>query len=119
MIFISPALAETTTAAPQQAGIAGFLPLIIIFVIFYFLLIRPQQKRIKEHNLLIAGVKKGDVVYSSGGIIGKVKELEGKDIIHVEVAKGVVIQMLKSTVSNVSKKDFYPIGEAEKKKSKK
>src|SRR3954463_390839 len=93
-------------AAPagQSGGAAGILfglsPWLLIFVIFYFLMIRPQQRRVKEHQASIAAVKKGDEVVTGGGIRGKVTKV-GDDEAEVEIASGVKIRVVKSTISQV------------------
>ena len=109
MFFIQDAIAQgVSNPAAAPSPIAGFLPIIIIFVIFYFLLIRPQQKKIKLHNEMINAVKKGDVVITSGGVMGKVTKLLD-DIIEINIADNVTIQVLKSTLANVSDKKFVPV----------
>lgn len=77
-----------------------FMPLLLIFVIFYFLLIRPQQKKMKEHRALIDAVKKGDAVVTAGGVIGKVTKVEENEV-EVEIAPTVRIKVIKSTLSDV------------------
>lgn len=97
--FISDAMAQ---AAPATQGnpIASFLPLILLFVVFYFLLIRPQQKKAKEHKQMIEALKKGDEVVTQGGIIGKITDL-GETYLTVEVAKGVEIKLQNHAVAAV------------------
>ncbi len=85
----------------QQGGgnpIVAFLPLILIFVIFYFLLIRPQQKRAKEHQKFLEALKRGDKVFTSGGIIGHVVRVED-NVVTLEIAKDVHIKVLKSYIA--------------------
>ena len=116
MLFISEALANSAPQAVQQPSpVAGFIPIIIIFIIFYFLLIRPQQKKIKIHNEMINAVKKGDVVVTSGGTIGKVEKITEDDILHIKIADNVVIQVIKSTLTNVLDKKFTPVKPTEAK----
>ena len=86
------------------SGIAQFIPLILIFVIFYFFLIRPQQKKIKEHKIMVAALKRGDDIVTSGGIIGKVEKILGDDKIEVQISENVFIQVVQSTVQNVINK---------------
>jgi preprotein translocase subunit YajC len=90
--------------AGQSGGAAGMLfglaPWLLIFVIFYFLMIRPQQRRVKEHQASIAAVKKGDEVITGGGIRGKVTKV-GDDEAEVEIANGVKVRVVKSTISQV------------------
>ena len=93
-------------AAPagQPSGTAAFMiqmfPLLAIFVIFYFLMIRPQQRRVKEHQARIASVKKGDEVVTGGGIRGKVTKVSD-DEAEVEIAQGVKVRVVKSTITHV------------------
>ena len=87
-------------------GIAQFIPLILIFVIFYFFLIRPQQKRAKDHLAMVAGLKRGDEVITSGGIIGVVDRVMEDDRIEVTLGDGdnVKVQIIKSTITSLLKK---------------
>ncbi len=98
-ILLSNAYAnEVVTNNP----LSGFIPLILIFTIFYFfLIIRPQQKKIKEHQNMINNLKKGDVIVTSGGIYGKISKIKD-DIIDVEIAKEVTVKVAKATVANKS-----------------
>ena len=79
------------------SGIAQFIPLILIFVIFYFFLIRPQQKRAKDHKAMVAALKRGDEVITSGGICAKVERVLENDKVEVSIADGVKVEMIKST----------------------
>ncbi|MCX8954329.1 MULTISPECIES: preprotein translocase subunit YajC [unclassified Ruegeria] len=86
-------------------AIAQFLPLILIFAIMYFLLIRPQQKKMKEHQAMVDAVRRGDQVITQGGVIGKVSKVkEGDNEIEVEIAEGVKIRVVKSTIAQVLNK---------------
>ena len=85
-------------------GIAQFIPLILIFVIFYFFLIRPQQKRAKDHLPMVASLKRGDEVITSGGIIGTVDRVLEDDRIEVNLADNVKVQVIKSTITSLLKK---------------
>tara|TARA_B110001452_G_C14873504_1_gene305359 strand:+ start:94 stop:375 length:282 start_codon:yes stop_codon:yes gene_type:complete len=87
-------------------GIAQFIPLILIFVIFYFFLIRPQQKRVKEHKLMVESLKRGDEIITSGGIIGIVERVMEDDRIEVEISENVKVQILRSTVTSLLKKEI-------------
>ena len=100
-MFISPAYAQAGDAL--GGGFMGFLPLVLIFVVFYFLLIRPQQKRAKEHAAMVAAVRRGDQVVTGGGIMGKVTKVEDEEVI-VEVADGVRLRVVPSTLSDVRSK---------------
>ena len=102
-MFASPAYAQTAAPAPA-AGATGFIlqmaPLLLIFVIFYFLLIRPQQRRLKAHQALIASVKKNDTVVTGGGLIGKVTRVDDAEV-EVELAPNVRVKALKATLTEV------------------
>tara|TARA_B100001027_G_C16154759_1_gene279792 strand:- start:373 stop:657 length:285 start_codon:yes stop_codon:yes gene_type:complete len=86
-------------------GIAQFIPLILIFVIFYFFLIRPQQKRVKDHKAMVQALKKGDEVITSGGIIGIVDRVLEDDRIEVNIGEGTKVQIIKSTITSLLKKE--------------
>ena len=79
------------------SGIGQFIPLILIFVIFYFFLIRPQQKKVKEHKAMIEDLKRGDKVITSGGITGTVERIIDNDKIEVEIAENVKVEIVKAT----------------------
>ena len=81
----------------EGSGIGQFIPLILIFVIFYFFLIRPQQKKVKEHKAMVEGLKRGDKVVTSGGITGRVERLIDNDKVEVEIAKNVKVEIVKAT----------------------
>jgi preprotein translocase subunit YajC len=102
-MLITPAYAQAGAAAP--GGTAAFfiqmMPLALIFVIFWFLLIRPQQQRMKKHRALIDAVKKGDSIVTGGGLIGKVTKVEG-DTVEVEIASGVKVKAVKSTLTDIT-----------------
>ena len=95
--------AHAQAASQQPSMLASFIPLILIFLIFYFLLIRPQQKKQKEHKVLLNSIKRGDEILSSGGILGKVIKVDN-DKLTVEIAKGVNVIIIRSTVADVIKK---------------
>ncbi|NJC34479.1 preprotein translocase subunit YajC [Sphingomonas jejuensis] len=101
-MLISPAFAQTAGTAAPGAGafIAQLAPLVLIFVIFYVLLIRPQQKRVKEHRAKVEAVRKNDQVVTGGGLIGKVTRVEA-DHVEVEVAPNVRVRAVKGTLSDV------------------
>tara|TARA_B110000093_G_C12736527_1_gene312530 strand:- start:3 stop:290 length:288 start_codon:yes stop_codon:yes gene_type:complete len=81
----------------EGSGIGQFIPLILIFVIFYFFLIRPQQKKVKEHKSMIESIKRGDKVITSGGITGTVERVIDNDKIEVEIAENVKVEIVKAT----------------------
>ena len=86
------------------SGFTQFIPLILIFVIFYFFLIRPQQKRAKDHKAMVAALKRGDEVVTSGGIVGKVERILGEDKLDLLISENVTVQVVQSTIQNVLNK---------------
>ena len=86
------------------SGFAQFIPLILIFVIFYFFLIRPQQKKVKEHKLMVAALKRGDEVVTSGGIVGTIERVLGDDKVDVLISENVTIQVVQSTIQSLLNK---------------
>ncbi len=102
-MFISPAYAQVAGSASGGSGafLVQMVPLILIFVIFYFLMIRPQQTAMKRHKEKIAAVKKGDSVVTGGGLIGKITRVED-DQVEVEIATGVKVRVVKGTLSDVT-----------------
>ena len=86
------------------SGFAQFIPLILIFVIFYFFLIRPLQKKVKEHKIMVAALKRGDEVITSGGIVGKVERILGDDKIDLLIAENVTVQVVQSTIQSLVNK---------------
>ena len=88
------------------SNFAQFIPLILIFVIFYFFLIRPQQKRVKEHKDMVKNLKRGDEVITSGGIIGKVDRVYEDDKLEIEISDGVKVNVIKNTVQSHLKKEI-------------
>ena len=86
------------------SGFAQFIPLILIFVIFYFFLLRPQQKKIKEHKLMVASLKRGDEVITSGGMIGKIEKVHDDDKVDLLISENVTTQVIKSTIQSLLNK---------------
>ena len=103
-MLISPAYAQAAGGAAPGGGIEAFLPLILIFVIFYFLLIRPQQKKMKEHKAMIEAVRRGDKVVTGGGILGTVTKVGENEEVTVEIAEGIKVQVVRSTLTSVETK---------------
>ena len=103
-MFISSAFAQTAPAAAAEGGLmgslTGMLPLVLMFVVLYFIMIRPQMKRQKEHRAMIDALAKGDEVATAGGVLGKVTRL-GEGFVHVEIANGVEVQIQRSAVAQV------------------
>jgi len=104
-MFISTAYAQTAGAGDGGlgglTGLGSMLPLVAIFVIFYFLLIRPQQRKAKEHKALLASVRRGDRVLTGGGILGLVTKVVDEFHVQVEIAEGVRVKILKSTIADI------------------
>ncbi|WP_109468239.1 preprotein translocase subunit YajC [Albibacillus kandeliae] len=89
----------------MDVGALGqFLPLILIFAIMYFLLIRPQQKKVKEHQAMVEALRRGDLVVTQGGIIGKVSKVKEDGEVELEIAEGVKVRVVKSTIATVMSK---------------
>jgi preprotein translocase subunit YajC len=101
-MLISEAYAQATGGTTDM--LTSLLPLVLIFVVFYFLLIRPQQKKMKDHKAMIEAVRRGDIVTTAGGIIGKVLKVQDDGIVQVEIAEGVKVKVLKGTIGEVRAK---------------
>jgi preprotein translocase subunit YajC len=99
-MWISTAYAQGTGMFDQNALIQ-FLPLILIFVVFYFLLIRPQQRKAKDHKTMLDALRRGDRVVTGGGIIGTVARVDSPEEVTVDIADGVRVRVLRSTISSV------------------
>ena len=116
MSLISEAFAAATTTASASgvgSSIAGLIPLVLIFFVFYFFIIRPQQKKIKEHNKLLDSIKKGDKVIISSSILGSVTKVDATNgHFLVEISEGVEIKVLKSSISEVLNKNNKPTSSA-------
>ncbi|WP_112309008.1 preprotein translocase subunit YajC [Pseudogemmobacter bohemicus] len=99
-MFVTPAFAQA--AAPGGASaLASFVPLILIFGIMYFLMIRPQQKKMKEHRVMVEALRRGDQIVTQGGIVGKVSKVQEDGMVEVEIAEGVRVKVVKHTISQV------------------
>lgn len=104
-MFVTPAFAQASGAAPSgAAAIGSLMPIILIFIIFYFLLIRPQQKKMKEHRAMVEALRRGDQVVTSGGIVGKVSKVQDDGFVEVEIADGVKVKLVKHTITQVLNK---------------
>jgi preprotein translocase subunit YajC len=102
-MFATPAYAQAAGAAAgggPQAIALQFLPLVALVVLFYFLMIRPQQRRMKQHQTMLAALKRGDVVVLSSGMVGKIVRVEDKEV-GLEIATGVTVKVVKSMISDV------------------
>ena len=86
------------------SGFAQFIPLILIFVIFYFFLIRPQQKKVQQHKLMVKALKRGDEVITSGGIVGKIERVLGDDKVDISISENVTVQVVQSTIQSLLSK---------------
>ncbi|VAW07143.1 Protein translocase subunit YajC [hydrothermal vent metagenome] len=100
-MFISQAIAQTAGATGGESAFMQFLPFILIIAVFYFLMIRPQQKRAKEHRNMVAALRRGDNVVTSGGIVAKVSKVLDDNEVELEIASGVKIKVIRSTISTV------------------
>lgn len=126
-ILVNDALAQASevsaVATASQSNLTSFVPMVLIFAVFYFLMVRPHSKKIKEHQVLVNNLKSGNEVITNGGIIGMVTDvLEKENQVEVEIAQGVRVKILKSYVADLVKKDDGKKSEAKNlddKKSKK
>jgi preprotein translocase subunit YajC len=103
-MLISAAYAQGTGITgifDNQSALIQFLPLVLIFVVFYFLLIRPQQRKAKDHKTMLEALRRGDRVVTGGGIIGTVARVENPEEVTVDIADGVRVRVLRSTISSV------------------
>lgn len=111
-MFVSPAYAQF--AGEGGSSLVSLLPLVLIFVVFYFLLIRPQQKKMKAHRTLVEAVRRGDRVVTAGGLLGTVSKVISDTELQVEVADGVRVRVVRSTISDVISKT-EPAGKSKSK----
>ena len=86
------------------SGFTQFIPLILIFVIFYFFLIRPQQKKVKDHKIMVTALKRGDEVVTSGGIVGRIERVLGDDKVDILISENVTVQVVQSTIQGLLSK---------------
>ncbi len=100
-MFISPAYAQAGQVAGQPSLVQSMLPLLLIFVVFYFLLIRPQQKKMKQHKAMLVALRRGDRVVTGGGIIGTLTKVINENELQVEIADGVRVRVERSQVAGV------------------
>lgn len=103
-MFTTPAYAQAAGGSIGEMA-STFLPLILIMAVFWFLLIRPQQKRAKEHAQTVANIRKGDTVVSSSGMVGKVTKVIDDEYIQVEIAEGTRVKFVKSMIADVRSKN--------------
>ena len=102
-MFASPAYAQAAGGS-AAGGLAGFIPIILIFAIMYFLMIRPQQKKIKQHLAMVAALRRGDQVITQGGLIGKVTKVKDDTELELELAEGVKVRVVRNTIAQVMNK---------------
>ena len=102
-MFVTPAFAQAAGGGAGSA-FASFIPLILIFLIMYFLLIRPQQKKLKDHQAMVEALRRGDQVVTAGGVVGKVTKVRDDGEVEVEIAQGVNVRVVKQTISTVRSK---------------
>jgi preprotein translocase subunit YajC len=102
-MLITPAFAQGASAGGSDM-LMSLLPFILIFVIMYFLILRPQQKRVKQHQEMVKNVRRGDTVVTSGGLVGKVTKVVDDDQVEVEIADGVRVRQMRSMVADVRAK---------------
>ena len=100
-MLISTAYAQGAGGMMDQSALLQFLPLVLIFVVFYFLLIRPQQQKQKTHRTMLDALRRGDRVVTGGGIIGTVNRVTGADEVEIDIAQNVRVRVLRSTISSV------------------
>jgi preprotein translocase subunit YajC len=103
-MFITPAFAQGASPFGGDSMLMSLLPFVLIFVIMYFLILRPQQKRVKDHQELVKNLRRGDTVVTSGGLVGKVTKVVDDDQIEVEIADGVRVRQVRSMVTGVRAK---------------
>ena len=103
-MFVTPAYAQAAGGAAGAGAFMNLAPLILIFGIMYFLMIRPQQKKLKDHKAMIEALRRGDQVITGGGIVGKVSKVREDGEVEVEIAEGVKVRVIKSTISQVLSK---------------
>lgn len=101
-MFVTPAYAQAA-AGGAAGGLIGFVPILLIFAIMYFLMIRPQQKKMKEHKTMVEALRRGDQVVTSGGMIGKVVKVSDAEV-EVELAPNVKVRVIKNTIAQVMSK---------------
>ncbi len=101
-MFVTPAYAQA--AGGGAAAFTSFVPLILIFAIMYFLMIRPQQKKLKDHKAMVEALRTGDQVLTQGGIIGKVTKVADDGVLEVEIATGVKVKVARQTITQVMNK---------------
>ncbi len=100
-MLISPAYAQGMSGLMDQSALVQFLPLVLIFVVFYFLLIRPQQKKQKDHRTMLEALRRGDRVVTGGGIVGTVSRVVSPEEVEIDIAANVRVRVVRSTITSV------------------
>jgi preprotein translocase subunit YajC len=103
-MFISPAYAQAAVAGDTNSMLMSLLPFALIFVIMYFLILKPQQRKVKEHNEMVKNIRRGDTIVTNGGLVGKVTKVVDDDQVEMEISDGVRIRQLRQMVSAVRTK---------------
>jgi preprotein translocase subunit YajC len=103
-MFITPAFAQSGLFGGDSSMLVQFMPLILIIVIMYFLILRPQQQKVKQHQAMIKALRRGDTVVTNGGLVAKVTKVVDEDQIEVEIADGVRVRQMRGMVSDVRAK---------------
>jgi preprotein translocase subunit YajC len=103
-MFTTPAFAQAAGAGDTNSMLMSLLPFALIFVIMYFLILRPQQRKVKEHNDMVKNIRRGDTVVTSGGLVGKVTKVVDDEQVEVEIADGVRIRQMRTMISAVRTK---------------
>ena len=103
-MFITPAYAQAAAGGDANGMLMSLLPFALIFVIMYFLILRPQQKKVKDHAELVKNIRRGDTVVTSGGLVGKVTKVVDDDVVEVEVAEDVRVRQMRSMLADVRAK---------------
>jgi preprotein translocase subunit YajC len=103
-MFITPAYAQAAGDTGTVGLLSSLVPFVLIFVIMWFMLIRPQQKKMKEHRAMVEGLRRGDQVITAGGLIGKVAKVKDDGEIDVEIAEGIKVRVVRSTITGVLSK---------------
>ena len=105
-LVIAPAYAQSAPAAPFGSDLVSFLPMVAIFVVFYFLLIRPQQKKAKEARAMLEALQKGDEIVTAGGVLGRISKL-GDQYLTIEIAPGIEVMVQRGAIAQLLPKGTY------------
>jgi preprotein translocase subunit YajC len=116
-MFITPAFAQAAGGGDTNSMLMSILPFAMIFVIMYFLILRPQQKRVKEHQELVKNLRRGDTVVTNGGLVGKVTKVVDDEQVEVEIADGIRIRQMRQMINTVRAKGEPAKGEPAKDES--